>query len=135
MRTLCTATSSYVSAVGTATHELQCFQDEVAAWDKKDFSSLTLTVKVSGNNVLAGYVQPNESYVQLVAYTASFDRRIEVALDDGPFSSTSVGLSDDLTAWTATLPTPDVGSHVIKARAVQGDQVSAVIIRSFTVVE
>lgn len=119
--TLGSTTVSYLAAPALDNHEVSWSVELPAESDKKDFTgNLTLTLVVRGYNVLHGFTVPDDTHLIVPIYTASFDRRVEVAVDDGPFSSGAVTLFDDHTAWISAIPAPDVGGHTIKARAVQG---------------
>ncbi|HEX9824424.1 MAG TPA: hypothetical protein VGB51_08560 [Actinomycetota bacterium] len=102
--------------------------------DKVDINSITVNVHFQ---TIIGLIwvelDAPASYVNVPAYSASFDRRVQVAVDTGQFSGTGVTLSPDLTTWTATIPTPLTGIHSIKARSVQGSAISTVDQRSITV--
>lgn len=89
--------------------------------DGMDFVSLQLSLKVRGRNVLHGATRANSTNLTIPVFTASFDRRVEISVDDGTFSSSTVFLSEDLASYTATLETPAPGAHTIRVRAVQGE--------------
>lgn len=116
--------------------------------DKKDVSKLILELDVHGYNVLHGFTFPNDTYLTVPIYTASFERRVEVALDASPFTDEGITLGENGTTWTTMIQTPAVGDHTIRARAVQGlrwsrtaegwgmaPRGSPVVARTFTVVE
>lgn len=94
--------------------------------DKKDLSSLALTIKVRGRNAMHGFISPNATNFTLPIYTESFTPKVEVAVDGGAFSATPVTLAADQKSYTASVTTPAVGNHTIKARAVQGSDISGV---------
>ncbi len=125
-------------ALGSTTVEYQALPGSAAgtdvAWsinpdatlDKKDVSTLNLEVTIRGMNALHGWLNYRGlSHLTIPRYTTSFTPRVEVAIGTGAFSATGVTLSPETGTWTATRPTPAVGAHVIKARAVQGGSVSA----------
>lgn len=109
--------------------------DPPTGLDKKDFVSLEMHVNAFDQNPWRTYTVPNETNLTVPIYSASFDRRVQVSLDGGPFSAAPVTLAADLTGWTASVPTPEVGGHTVAARALQGNQTSATVPRTFTVID
>jgi hypothetical protein len=100
--------------------------DSPAAQDKKDFLGLSMKIDVRGPAAIHGYLQMSgASFVDVPIWTASFDRKVETGVDNGPFSSTGVTLSEDFTSFSRIITTPLPGTRTIKARARQGTQVSA----------
>lgn len=106
-----------------------------ASQDKKDFTSLNLHMTMTGPGVGHGYVNHSgASYMDMPTYSASFDRRVQVAVDTGSFSSTGITVAPDFSTWTGSITTPSAGfAHAIKARAIQGGVTSAVTEISVTV--
>jgi hypothetical protein len=108
--------------------------DIPATLDKTEINSLQVNVHFQQ---IVGLVwvelDSPASFINVPAYSASFNRKVEVAVDTGQFSAAPVTLSPDLSTWTATIATPSVGIHSLKARAVQGGVASAVDQRSITV--
>ncbi len=104
-----------------------------AAQDKKDFTGITLSTTVRGYNAMHGFTIPSQSHFTMGTWTTSFTPRVELALNNGNFSATGVTLSEDKASWTAQVNTPPIGSHLLKARAVQGADVSVVDTRAFSV--
>jgi len=97
-----------------------------AGLDTRDFGSLNLRLTMRGPGFGHGYVvKSGASYVDLPKYTASFDRRVQTQIDSGPWVNGTVG--EELDDWSATVNTPGVGSHFIRARAVQGGVTSAAV--------
>jgi hypothetical protein len=98
-----------------------------AGLDKRDLTDLSLNVITRGLNALYGFVILNgASFLNVPIYTASFDRKVQVAVDSGAFSSTGITVAGDLASWSGAIATPSAGfTHTIKARAVQGSVVSA----------
>lgn len=95
-----------------------------ASLDKKDFTSLNLELTMRGPGVGHGYIEKSgASFVDVPAYTASFDRRVQVQVNNGSWTNATVNAS--LNGWNATLNTPGVGAHFIRARAVQGGAISS----------
>lgn len=103
--------------------------------DQRDVEGLTLTVDVHGVNVLHGYIVSNSTFLTVPTYTASFDRTVEVALNDGAFTAHDVTLSGDRTTWDAAVPMPALGQHTLRVRATQGHDTSTVETRGFTVID
>lgn len=89
--------------------------------DGTDFVSLQLSLRVRGRNVLHGATRANSTNLTIPIFTASFDRRVEISVDDGTFSSSALILSEDLASYTAILETPAPGEHTIGVRAAQGE--------------
>ncbi|HVM11399.1 MAG TPA: hypothetical protein VM638_02830 [Actinomycetota bacterium] len=104
-----------------------------ATLDKKDFLGLTLSITVRGRNALHGFTRPNDTNFLVPIWTASFNRRVEVAIDNGSFTSTGISVGPDLTTWSGSRPWPSLGTHVLRARAVQGGVVSGIDQRAFTI--
>ncbi|HVM11556.1 MAG TPA: hypothetical protein VM638_03645 [Actinomycetota bacterium] len=122
-----TTSVSYTVLPGQAPVRSSWSFQPVASLDKKDFTSLELSVVVRGHNVMHGFTNyGGSSYLDIPSWTKSFDRRVEIAVDNGAFSSTGVTYNAERTTWSRNLTTPSAGPHVIKARAVQGSVVSAV---------
>jgi len=97
-----------------------------ASLDKRDFGAITLSVRVRGVHAAHGYFSYNgASFVTLPTYSASFDRRVQTQVNSGPWVNATVGA--ELDDWSATVNTPGVGSHFIRARAVQGGVTSAAV--------
>ncbi len=93
--------------------------------DKNDLTSLTLNVLIRGVHAMHGFMAyGGASHLTVPSYSASFNRKVEIAADSGTFSSAGVTLAGDLASWTGSMTTPGVGGHFIRARAVQGGQVS-----------
>lgn len=109
--------------------------DPPTGLDKTDFASLEVHITFDDQNPWRTYTVPNETSLTVPIYSASFDRRVQLSLDGGPFSAAPVTLAADLTGWTASVPTPEVGGHTVAARAVQGNQASATVPRAFTVID
>lgn len=133
--TLGNTTVSYVATPPQATYSVPWSIDLPTELDRADFVSFTLRLVVRGYNALHGFTVPNDTNVTVPIYSASFERRVEVAVDDGPFNSDGVNLSDNFTTWSTTIDTPAVGTHTLRARAVQGWLTSRNSTRSITVVE
>jgi uncharacterized repeat protein (TIGR01451 family) len=131
--TLATATSSYTATPEKATYTVPWSADVPEEFDRKVFASVTLSVVVRGYNAGHGAIKPRDTTLTVPIYTESFDRRVEVSLDDGPFTSEGVAVADDLTTWATTSPTPTQGTHTIRARAVQGLRTSSAATRTITV--
>ena len=115
------------------------------ASDRMDWR-LQLCVRITGPNALHGFtVYGGASYLDVPIWSASFNGQVELAIDGGNWSAQGVTLSEEpneenLDEWTAELSWPAVGTHTLRARAVQGDSsfpsnVSPVVQRSFEVVD
>lgn len=108
-------------------------------WDKKGLraaggNKFTMTITIRGTNAMHGFLVYNGgSYIDLPTWSASFNRRVEVAIDGGPFSPSGVELAGDVASWMATLPMPAPGVHTVRARAAQESTVSEAVTRTFTV--
>jgi hypothetical protein len=126
-QTVGSASVSYQHLPGTVNKDLAFSITPGAALDKKDLTTLTLDVYIHGVNLAHGWLFfRGLSHVTVPSYTASFDRKVQVAVDNGSFSSAGVTLGADLTTWGGSIATPSAGfTHAIKARAVQGSVVSA----------
>lgn len=123
MYTLGSTTVEYmaISTPGDSIHREPWSVDLLAALDKRDFTGeVTLTLVVRGYNVLHGYTVSDDTNLTVPTYSASFDRRVEVAVDGSWFSADGITLADDHETWTGTITTPAVGTHTLRARAVQG---------------
>lgn len=108
--------------------------------DGRDFAVLNFHLAIRGTNAFHGYVmEGGASHFDLPVWTASFDRRVQVAIDGGDWTSQGTTLSADLHQWTATIPMPLPGSHTLQVRAIQGFDspgcCSDVLDRSFEVVD
>jgi hypothetical protein len=123
-QTLGSTTVSYTATPAQYQYNTAWTIQPAATLDKKDLSSLQLLIKVRGRNVMHGFVRPNTTTFTVPIYTESFTRKVELAVDNGAFSATGVTLSPDLTSFAGSVTTPAVGSHTIKARAVQGAEIS-----------
>lgn len=95
--------------------------------DKVDVNEISVTVFYRRSTATwVELVSPASSF-EIPAYTASFNRKVELAVGNGAFSSTGVVTDAAAGTWTRNgLTTPAVGSHFLRARAVQGNQVSPV---------
>lgn len=97
-----------------------------ASLDKRDFTDLSLSVQVRGVHAMHGFTTYNgASFLTVPTYSASFDRRVQTQINSGPWTNATV--DEELDGWSATLNTPPVGSHFIRARAVQGGVTSAAV--------
>lgn len=103
-------------------------------YDRKDVWDVTLTLDVHGVNAMHGFVVSNLTHLTAPIYDASFSKRVDIAIDGNWFRSEPVTMSHDRTTWTATIPTPAVGYRTIRARAVQGGEISPIAERTITVV-
>jgi hypothetical protein len=128
-----TTTVSYTATPLQGRYDTPWSIQPPAALDKKDFSSLRLTLTVRGRNVNHGWRRANSTNLTMPIYTSSFSRAVEVSLDNGLFASTGVNLSEDKASYAAILSTPAAGAHFIKVRAVQGSSKSTVVSSSFSV--
>ncbi len=111
----------------TYTHTIEMAPPEGP--DKQDFASLDLVVTMSGAAVNHGILRlKGASYVDMPTWSASFDRRVEVAFNSQTFNSTGVTVSEDLASWTATrsVATLPLGANTLRARARQGGSLSDV---------
>jgi hypothetical protein len=128
--------SDYVVSPAQASYPHTFTFEPPASMDKQDLTGLELVVSMSGAAANHGVLKlRGQSYVDMPTYTASFDRRVETGVDNGPFSSTGVTLSEDFTSFSRTIATPLPGTRTIKARARQGTQVSPTHTVTITVTE
>ena len=136
LQTIGTATATYQELPGPGPLHKQVAWSITppASLDKKDLTTLEFVYSIHGVNIQHGWVYfRGLSHLTIPMYTASFNRKVEVAVDSAAFSATPVTLSADRTTWTASINTPAVGTRTIKARAVQGGAISAVAQRTVTV--
>lgn len=120
-RTLGSTSVSYIATPARNTYQESWSIELPAELDKADFGGkITLTLVVRGYNAGHGFTVPDDTNFTVPIYSTSFDRRVEIAVDDGSFSDENVTVSNDRTMWTATIPTPGVGTHTVKVRAAQG---------------
>ncbi len=99
------------------------------AMDRQDFSGLNLLVSMKGIAVNHGILKlRGKSYVDMPSYSASFDRKVEIALNTGAFSATGVSVGEELSSWTASrsISALPLGANLIRARARQGGALSPV---------
>ena len=98
-----------------------------AGADKKDFTGLNVNLSMTGPGVGHGYVNHSgASFMDVPTYTASFDRKVQVRVNNASFSSTGISVAGDLASWSGAIPTPVAGfTYAIQARAVQGAAISA----------
>ncbi|HVM11557.1 MAG TPA: hypothetical protein VM638_03650 [Actinomycetota bacterium] len=117
----------------TSRRDLSLNIDIPAELDRKDVSSVTLTVYFQ-QYLGAGWteVENPASSFRLPAYSASFNRRVELNFDN-PTTRFTATLSQDATSWTASRSTPPIGSRTLTARAIQGGTVLSTATRGFTV--
>jgi hypothetical protein len=128
-----TTTVSYIATPLQGRYDTPWTIQPPTALDKKDFSSLRLSLTVRGRNLNHGWTRCNSTNVTIPIFTGGFSRAVQVAVDGMPFTSTGVTLSSDQTSYTATLSTPTYGSHMIRVRAVQGGSPSTAANSSITV--
>ena len=95
--------------------------------DKIDVTSVKVTVVLKQSVGLAYTSLDNPaSFITIPAYSSSFNRSVEVSLDDPDFYEPNLGtLSADLKSYTAELPLPSftsLGAHTVYVRSVQGGE-------------
>lgn len=101
--------------------------------DRADLSGLDLRVHVSGPYAFNGFIgNSGKSWVDVPAWSASFDQSVQVSLDDPAFA-TSVPARLAGTSWSVAIPTPAVGRHTLYARATQGFDTGAAASQTFSV--
>ena len=103
------------------------------ALDRADLSGLDLRVHVEGPYAFSGFIgNSGKSFMDVPAWSASFDQSVAVSLDDPSFAS-AVPARLDGTAWSVAVPTPEVGKHTVYARATQGFDTGAAASLPFSV--
>lgn len=103
------------------------------ALDRADLSGLDLRVHVSGPYAFSGFIgNSGKSWVDVPGWSASFDRSVQVALDDPTFTN-AVPARLDGTSWSVAVPTPGTGKHLVYARATQGFDTGSAASQSFSV--
>lgn len=103
------------------------------ALDRADLSGIDLRVQVSGPYAFSGFIgDSGKSWVDMPAWSASFDRSVQVSLDDPTFAN-AVPARLDGTSWSVAVPTPAIGKHTLYARATQGFDTGAAASQSFSV--
>jgi hypothetical protein len=111
--------------------------DIPASLDRIDASEVSVAITWKQQVNVAGStwteLEDPASFISIPSYSASFNRKVELGIDTGAFSGAGVTLSEDLSTFSATIPTPPAGIHSLKARAVQGGATSSVDQRSLTV--
>lgn len=125
--TIGSATATEVIDPLTSQQDVEFTIPANAGLDKRDLGSLNLNVITRGMNALYGLmVLSGASYLDVPSYSASFDRKVQVAVDSGAFSSSGIVVDPDLASWSGAITTPAAGSaHAIKARAIQGTVTSS----------
>jgi hypothetical protein len=103
--------------------------------DKADLSGLDLRVYVHGAYANSGFIaNSGASYVTVPAWTASWNKVVQVSLDDASFANAlNANVGSDGSSWTTAFPTPAVGTHTLYARSTQGFDTSATATRSIKV--
>jgi hypothetical protein len=103
------------------------------ALDQSDLSGIDLRVHVEGPFAFNGFIgNSGKSWVDMPSWSASFNRSVQVSLDDPSFAN-PVPARLDGTSWSVAVPTPAIGQHVVYARATQGFDTGAAASRSFAV--
>ncbi|HET7128918.1 MAG TPA: hypothetical protein VFJ93_07580 [Gaiellaceae bacterium] len=103
------------------------------ALDRAGLSGLDLRVHVEGPYAFSGFIgNSGKSFTDVPSWSASFDRSVDVSVDDPTFAN-AVPARLSGTTWSVAVPTPTVGSHTVYARATQGFDTGAAASRSFTV--
>lgn len=101
--------------------------------DQADLSGLNLRVHVQGPFAFSGFIaNSGKSLVDMPSWSASSGRSVALSVDDPSFGS-PVPARLSGTSWSAAIPTPAVGRHVVYARATQGFDTGATASQNFTV--
>jgi hypothetical protein len=103
------------------------------ALDRAGLSGVDLRVHVEGPYAFSGFIgNSGKSWVDLPSWSASFDRDVQVSLDDPTFAS-PVPARIDGSAWSVAVPAPALGTHTVYARARQGFDSGAITSQTFKV--
>jgi hypothetical protein len=103
------------------------------ALDRADLSGVDLRVHVEGPFAFSGFIgNSGKSWADLPSWSASFNRSVQVSLDDPSFANAVPARLDGM-SWSVALPTPPTGGHTVYARATQGFDAGPAASQTFTV--
>ena len=129
-----------------ATHTFNINLDVPASLDKVDVSTVqvdlvwhrVIHLSQQGQSVVHTFAELDNppTFVSVPTYTASFDRRVQLTVDNPSFSGSPINAAVDLGAgtFTGSVPTASLatGSRTLYARALQGGKPSATVAVPFT---
>ncbi|HEX9891177.1 MAG TPA: hypothetical protein VGB28_03880 [Actinomycetota bacterium] len=129
-----------------STHSFTINLDVPASLDKVDVSTVqvdlvwhrVIHLSQQGQSVVHTFAELDNppTFVSVPTYTASFDRRVQLTVDNPSFSGSPIAATVDLGAgtFTASVPTASLslGSRTLYARALQGGKPSATSTVPFT---